>query len=866
VLLIGLLATSMLAVTPTVSAWTPADASASLRQPAATGYSLTPLLTGGILTTERDISLTQTVSVRQADPDPDGCNPYADGRLDVVEKSTVTGLVDLGYADVPDASPQPPTTILPAYTKIAGYMDMNAKNWGCNEQGLFLATGGTCRHTFVPGLPATIVEPQDFTLEGQEYVSGESTRVTGWPNYEPGLACLMRDGEVPFAPGGYMLDYWGDAMYHGAYVRPDVAEQKDEAKVRFDMAKTDSSCVSGNRWWDNQHSTGFYIWTGVYEDYVSDHLTPTCSSQRSGFAQTKLERALVVNEIKILQMTPTGGYVEVPASEPVIDGNTVKIEMLIENQWREDITADVKLWDAEFERMLETEKGQVNPVRETFVAGAQKKVTFLWRTDGVAWETPGKPITSRTIDILTPFGGARATVKVEPRPALLLHGWRADPSTWSAWPGFVSSVRGDWTVRAVEGMNTDPRDGVSIQGNARRAQATIEQVRRDTGAVHVDLIGHSMGGLISRWYLSTIMPAKTEDGRPLVRSLTMMGTPNLGSDCANDVLNGAYAARATAALAGQTLEVATGKWIPTIQLTPAYLTGSFRAQTPPRGGVAYGYMGGDGVPIFACGVSDGSYGQGGDNDLVVVVPSLIGAGLGGRQLQPLDWTTHIQMGGSRKYFDTTLAKVVGLGPPDAVTLSAARGRVRDSARASVRPTPVLGVTAAGTSAVLPTTRPLTLSSPGGSAVIHVTAPAGMAMEVIGPDGTSLGTGVSTGWPQRFTGTTRSGDITVKVAGKATEGDTVTAALSLPDDPRRVMASVSRQGSKITLTAQVQGPQASRAAVRAVVNIGTPEEKVVTLRKKGRNYTAVVTVTPSDAIPIAVVASIGGQSRMAVLGA
>ena len=273
-------------------------------------------------------------------------------------------------------------------------------------------------------------------------------------------------------------------------------------------------------------------------------------------------------------------------------------------------------------------------------------------------------------------------------------------------------------------------------------------------------------------------------------------------------------------------------------------------------------MGGDGVPIFACGVSDGSYGQGGDNDLVVVVPSLIGAGLGGRQLQPLDWTTHIQMGGSRKYFDTTLTKVVGLGPPDAVTLSAARASVR----ASVRPTPVLGVTAAGASAVLPTSRPLTLSSPGGSAVIHVTAPPGMDIEVIGPDGTSLGTGVSTGWPQRFIGTTRAGDITVKVAGKATEGDPVTAALSLPDDPRRVTASVAQRGSKITLTAQVQGPQASRAAVKAVVNIGTPEEKVVTLRKKGRNYTAVVTVTPSDAIPIAVIASIGGQSRMAVLGA
>lgn len=140
------------------------------------------------------------------------------------------------------------------------------------------------------------------------------------------------------------------------------------------------------------------------------------------------------------------------------------------------------------------------------------------------------------------------------------------------------------------------------------------------------------------------------------------------------------------------------------------------------------------------------------------------------------------------------------------------------------------------------------------------------IEVLGPDGTSLGTRTSAGWPQAFTGTTKAGAVTVSFSADPSINGVVSAALSLPEDPRRVIASVSRTGNNLTLTARVQGPQASRALVKAVVNVGATGEKVVTLRKSGGAYTAKVSVAASDAIPIAVVARIGGQPRMAVLGA
>lgn len=69
--------------------------------------------------------------------------------------------------------------------------------------------------------------------------------------------------------------------------------------------------------------------------------------------------------------------------------------------------------------------------------------------------------------------------------------------------------------------------------------ALIEQIRRDYGdpALKVDIIAHSNGGLIARYYLQYgPQPAETRsapkpwnDGDQRIRRLAMLGTPNLGS-------------------------------------------------------------------------------------------------------------------------------------------------------------------------------------------------------------------------------------------------------------------------------------------------------------------------------------------------
>lgn len=66
-----------------------------------------------------------------------------------------------------------------------------------------------------------------------------------------------------------------------------------------------------------------------------------------------------------------------------------------------------------------------------------------------------------------------------------------------------------------------------IHNNAQLLASTVDAVKARTGAAKVDLVAHSMGGLVSRDYVKTL------GGSTKVDSLIMMGSPNYGTDLAN---------------------------------------------------------------------------------------------------------------------------------------------------------------------------------------------------------------------------------------------------------------------------------------------------------------------------------------------
>ncbi len=61
----------------------------------------------------------------------------------------------------------------------------------------------------------------------------------------------------------------------------------------------------------------------------------------------------------------------------------------------------------------------------------------------------------------------------------------------------------------------------SIRGNARRLSRFIERVARETGAPRVDLVAHSLGGLVAMEYLHT-------DGSARVRRIVTIASPHAG--------------------------------------------------------------------------------------------------------------------------------------------------------------------------------------------------------------------------------------------------------------------------------------------------------------------------------------------------
>jgi pimeloyl-ACP methyl ester carboxylesterase len=182
-------------------------------------------------------------------------------------------------------------------------------------------------------------------------------------------------------------------------------------------------------------------------------------------------------------------------------------------------------------------------------AGSTATCSATVSADGWAWQDHQR-VQQRTLSAtlgLSPLT-ASTRVAVWPKPVVLVHGTNSGAWAWQAWTdvgGFLAAqglqgfAVGDGQF-GIEPMNIgdfdEPRRPTNtIAENAAILARYVEAVRQATGAERVDLVGHSMGGLISRYYIATLMPIVERPGLPpvpAVNQLYMIGTPNAGSTCA----------------------------------------------------------------------------------------------------------------------------------------------------------------------------------------------------------------------------------------------------------------------------------------------------------------------------------------------
>lgn len=311
---------------------------------------------------------------------------------------------------------------------------------------------------------------------------------------------------------------------------------------------------------------------------------------------------------------------EIVEQKGTVDGNLVKVKAKVLNASGETKYADV--------RFKETYKGDKwdgaradAHLNDTVVSvrvepGEEKEVEMLWDSSGYAWYDDGRPrlvqrVKAELVEDGKKIDELTKNIKVSPKPLILVHGLWSNWKAWESWQNILTTSHSyDWKAFPVgekpekglmntggEFLSSAPTN--SIFQNAQELGKYIKYAQEDRNAWHVDIVAHSMGGLISRQYINSFMPP-VQDGRPQVAHLIMLGTPNMGSPCA-DVMDLAFSATGTTPEAIR-------------QLKPSVVE-EFNKVVTNRKGVKFSVLAGDPLPVMCKTVVW--------NDGVVPVPSAI---------------------------------------------------------------------------------------------------------------------------------------------------------------------------------------------------------------------------------------------------
>jgi pimeloyl-ACP methyl ester carboxylesterase len=187
--------------------------------------------------------------------------------------------------------------------------------------------------------------------------------------------------------------------------------------------------------------------------------------------------------------------------------------------------------------------------------GEAKDVQLLWDSSGYAWFDDGRPrlvqrVKAELWEKNKLVNDLTRNIKIAPKPLVLVHGPWASWKTFETWQNILTTTHSyDWKAFPVgevtnKGIINTGRDMFSSEQtnttaqNADTLQNYIRYAQENRNAWHVDVVAHSVGGIIARNYITRLMPAY-DDGRPQISHLVMLGTPNMGTPCA-DVMDFAF--------------------------------------------------------------------------------------------------------------------------------------------------------------------------------------------------------------------------------------------------------------------------------------------------------------------------------------
>jgi len=465
------------------------------------------------------------------------------------------------------------------------------------------------------------------------------------------------------------------------------------------------------------------------------------------------------------QRYPEKSWTSVPATGTT-DGNRVRISARVRNKDVASKLMTVKFIDRRTGQELPDSR--ISPL--LLQAGETKTVSAEWDTTDRAWTAAGEPASSQFIRVKLELGRSvldsrGGSLKVVPRPVFMVHGLLSSAATWDAYigpAGFIEQANPDWRAFAVTGLNTGSyataaSEPNTIYENAKVLHDYIESKRDDLDAWRIDLLGHSMGGLISRQYIQTFMPDGGTE-QPVARHLAMLGTPNQGSACA-DLLPLAI----------------------TYELRPEVVA-EFNGRVANRRGVPFSLLAGNPKSHTCQDLTEG--------DGVVSLPSALWT------LTDTETTNigHTDMTGSATAFSALVKpRLTALGPPARAAdsraseppraaapqqqLLAARSVALEAGQTLDIPLGVQGATRIGSAVAAPSGVASSLRNPAGDVIDAVSAGSSKARELV-----------------------RTSDVASPVSG------TWTLRLENTGGPAQAQASAWVKGAAVELTAE-PAPQA-----------------------------------------------------------
>jgi uncharacterized alpha/beta hydrolase family protein len=152
----------------------------------------------------------------------------------------------------------------------------------------------------------------------------------------------------------------------------------------------------------------------------------------------------------------------------------------------------------------------------------------------------------------------------KPLPVLLVHGYAEDAAVWKKWEDMLR--KDGIQFFTVTFKDSDDKCG-SAKQHAIELEKMVQDIKEQSGAQKINIVGYSKGGLDARVFLDN---TDTKD----VANLIMIGTPNAGSPvaetnyaCAPAVYDLRLGANATKAVINPNTKYYTiaGNWMPLTQ-------------------------------------------------------------------------------------------------------------------------------------------------------------------------------------------------------------------------------------------------------------------------------------------------------------